>query len=62
MPTFVDLIYDEAPLSAFDAHLATVESGLSEDEAAVLRTEYDVALRLRERPVVVSGSARRGSG
>ncbi|WP_242494737.1 helix-turn-helix domain-containing protein [Nocardioides zhouii] len=48
MPTFLDLIYDEAPLSAFDEHLARVETGLGEDEAAVLRTEYDVALRLRD--------------
>jgi GAF domain-containing protein len=48
VPTFLDLIYDEAPLSAFDAHLARVERGLGEEEAAVLRTEYDVALRLRD--------------
>ena len=48
MPTFLDLIYDEAPLSAFDEHLALVESGLGEEQAAVLRTEYDVALRLRD--------------
>jgi GAF domain-containing protein len=48
VPTFLDLIYDEAPLSAFDAHLARVERGLGGEEAAVLRTEYDVALRLRD--------------
>ena len=48
MPTFLDLIYDEAPLSAFDEHLARVEIGLGEADAAVLRTEYDVALRLRD--------------
>ena len=48
MPTFLDLIYDEAPLSAFDEHLARVESGLGEEDAAVLRREYDVALRLRD--------------
>ena len=48
VPTFLDLIYDEAPLSAFDEHLARVERGLGEDDAAVVRTEYDVALRLRD--------------
>ncbi len=48
MPTFLDLLYDEAPLSAFDEHLARAERDLGEAEAATLRTEYDVALRLRD--------------
>lgn len=48
MPTFLDLLYDEAPLSAFDEHLAAAEAGLDEAEAAVLRSEYDVAVRLRD--------------
>ena len=48
VPTFLDLIYDEAPLAAFDEHLARVESGLGEEDAALLRAEYDVALRLRD--------------
>lgn len=48
MPTFLDLLYDEAPLSAFDEHLAAAEAGLAEAEAAVLRSEYDVAVRLRD--------------
>ncbi|RYB88793.1 GAF domain-containing protein [Nocardioides glacieisoli] len=48
MPSFLDLLYDEAPLAAFDEHLARAERDLGEDEAAVLRSEYDVALRLRD--------------
>lgn len=48
MPTFLDLLYDEAPLAAFDEHLARAERGLDETEAAALRVEYDVALRLRD--------------
>lgn len=48
MPTFLDLLYDEAPLAAFDEHLARAEAGLDEAEAAVLRSEYDVAVRLRD--------------
>jgi GAF domain-containing protein len=48
VPTFLDLIYDEAPLSAFDEHLAEVERGLGDEDAALLRAEYDVALRLRD--------------
>jgi hypothetical protein len=48
VPTFLDLLYDEAPLAAFDEHLARAEAGLGEAEAAVLRSEYDVAVRLRD--------------
>lgn len=48
MATFLDLLYDEAPLSAFDEHLTQAEAGLDEAAAAVLRSEYDVALRLRD--------------
>jgi GAF domain-containing protein len=48
VPSFLDLLYDEAPLAAFDEHLARAERDLGEDEAAVLRSEYDVALRLRD--------------
>lgn len=48
MPTFLDLLYDEAPLAAFDEHLARAEAGLGEAEAALVRSEYDVALRLRD--------------
>lgn len=48
MPTFLDLLYDEAPLAAFDEHLARAEAGLDEAGAAVLRQEYDVAVRLRD--------------
>jgi GAF domain-containing protein len=46
--TFLELLYDEAPLAAFDEHLAQREAGAGEAEAARLRTEYDVALRLRD--------------
>ena len=35
MATFLDLLYDEAPLAAFDEHLARSEAGLPEDEAAL---------------------------
>ncbi|MFC7361832.1 helix-turn-helix domain-containing protein [Nocardioides astragali] len=48
MATFLDLLYDEAPLAAFDEHLAQTERGLGADEAAMVRDEYDVALRLRD--------------
>ncbi len=48
MSTFLHLLYDEAPLTAFDEHLAQREAGADEAEAARLRTEYDVALRLRD--------------
>ena len=48
VPTFLDLLYDEAPLAAFDEHLARAEAGLGEADAARVRSEYDVALRLRD--------------
>src|SRR6478609_7052309 len=48
VPTFLDLLYDEAPLAAFDEHLAQCEADLGEADAAVVRSDYDVALRLRD--------------
>lgn len=48
VPSFLDLLYDEAPLSAFDERLAQAEQGLDEAAAAVVRSDYDVALRLRD--------------
>ena len=48
MATFLDLLYDEAPLAAFDEHLAQCEARLDGADAAVLRSEYDVAVRLRD--------------
>src|SRR6478752_4969513 len=48
VPTFLDLLYDEAPLAAFDEHLAQCEADLGEADAAVVRSEYDVAVRLRD--------------
>ncbi|MBD3924872.1 helix-turn-helix domain-containing protein [Nocardioides cavernae] len=48
VPTFLDLLYDEAPLAAFDEHLAQCEAGLGEADATVVRSEYDVAVRLRD--------------
>jgi GAF domain-containing protein len=48
VPTFLDLLYDEAPLAAFDEHLAQCEARLGEADATVVRSEYDVALRLRD--------------
>ena len=47
--SFLDLLYDQAPRSAFDEVVADAErSGASETELAELRREYDVATRLRE--------------
>ena len=47
--SFLDLLYDQAPRSAFDDLVAEAErSGLDDAAAARLRHEYDVALRLRE--------------
>ena len=46
--TFLDLLYDEAPLAAFDEHLAQASRGLDEAGAARVRSDYDVALRLRD--------------
>ena len=48
VPSFLDLLYDEAPLSAFDERLARAERELDEQAVAVVRGEYDVALRLRD--------------
>ena len=47
--SFLDLLYDQAPRSAFDDLVAEAErAGLDDAAAARLRHEYDVALRLRE--------------
>ena len=47
--SFLDLLYDEAPRSSFDEVVAEAErAGATPAELAVLRREYDVALRLRE--------------
>ncbi|MGH3308170.1 MAG: GAF domain-containing protein, partial [Nocardioides sp.] len=47
--SFLDLLYDQAPRSAFDEVVADAErSGATEAELAELRREYDVATRLRE--------------
>lgn len=45
--SFLDLLYDEAPRAAFDAVVAGADD-LAPAEAAGLRRQYDVALRLRE--------------
>lgn len=45
--SFLDLLYDEAPRAAFDAVVAGADA-LPPGEAAELRRQYDVALRLRE--------------
>jgi GAF domain-containing protein len=47
--SFLDLLYDQAPRSAFDEVVVEAErAGASEAELAELRREYDVATRLRE--------------
>ncbi|QZY28661.1 helix-turn-helix domain-containing protein [Nocardioides coralli] len=47
--SFLQLLYEEAPRSAFDQVVAdAVEAGVGPDELVRLREEYDVALRLRE--------------
>jgi hypothetical protein len=47
--SFLDLLYDQAPRSAFDEVVADAErAGASEEELVALRREYDVATRLRE--------------
>lgn len=46
--TFLDLVYDEAPRSDFDALLARGTAGAAPAEVAALRHEHDLALRLRE--------------
>lgn len=47
--SFLDLLYDQAPRSAFDELVAEAErSGATPDRLAELRREYDVATRLRE--------------
>ncbi|MGH3362529.1 MAG: GAF domain-containing protein, partial [Nocardioides sp.] len=47
--SFLDLLYDQAPRSAFDDLLAEAErTGATGTDLAALRHEYDVATRLRE--------------
>ena len=47
--SFLDLLYGEAPRAAFDRVLADAQvDGLSGDELAALRGQYDLALRIRE--------------
>jgi GAF domain-containing protein len=47
--SFLDLLYDQAPGSAFDEVVAAAErEGASGAELAELRRQYDVATRLRE--------------
>ncbi len=47
--SFLDLLYDQAPRSAFDEVLAEAErTGATAADLAALRHEYDVATRLRE--------------
>lgn len=47
--SFLDLLYDQAPLQAFDRVVRDAEdAGLPEAGLAEVRRQYDVALRLRE--------------
>jgi GAF domain-containing protein len=47
--SFLDLLYDQAPLAAFDEVVAAAErDGASASDLDELRREYDVATRLRE--------------
>ena len=47
--SFLELLYDQAPRSAFDEVLVESErAGATDEELATLRREYDVATRLRE--------------
>ena len=48
MDTFLDLLYREAPLSAFDELLAQRGEHAADEDLAALRHEYDLALRLRD--------------
>jgi hypothetical protein len=48
-PSFLELLYDDAPRAAFDRLVAAAEAkGRPEPELADLRRQYDLALRLRE--------------
>ena len=48
-PSFLDLLYDDAPREAFDRLVEAAEArGLPEPELDELRHQHDVALRLRE--------------
>jgi hypothetical protein len=38
VPSFLDLLYDEAPLAAFDEHLEQAQRGLDDRAAAALRS------------------------
>ncbi len=47
--SFLDLLYGEAPRSAFDQVLADAAAGgATEDDLARLRDQYDVAMRIRD--------------
>ncbi len=47
--SFLDLLYGEAPRSAFDQVLAdATAAGAAEDDLARLRDQYDVAMRIRD--------------
>ena len=49
VPSFLDLLYDDAPRADFDQVVAQAEAdGASASVLAALRREHDVALRLRE--------------
>jgi hypothetical protein len=51
-PSFLELLYAEAPREAYDEVVAEAErSGLSEPELEKLREEHALALRLREQSV-----------
>ena len=48
-PTFLDLLYDDAPRAAFDRLVADARAqALPEPELEHLHRQHDVALRLRE--------------
>ena len=46
--TFLDLLYDDAPLAALDAHLGQATLGLGGAGAAAVRSECDVVLHRRD--------------
>jgi len=49
VPSFLDLLYDDAPRAAFDGLVAEAEAaGVPAGEVAELRRQHEVALRLRE--------------
>lgn len=49
-PSFLELLYDQAPREAFDRVIVDAQAGgATEGELAGLRRDYDVALRIREQ-------------